>query len=225
MEHAALTAERAITGRDVRLEGVVRVTAVEGFAEALLMPVFVNLAERFPGIVIELIGADRTLSLAAREADLAIRLARPRGQSILARRIGTLEFGFYASAGYLARHGTPDFAVDKGEGHRLLLLRDETGIYPEHDHMVALLPLARPAFRADSHIARRRAAEAGLGIACLARYSVAETGLMRIAAPDPPGREIWLAQHEDTRTTPRIRAVAEAIAAGLRERRVVNSGA
>ncbi|MCF3946420.1 MULTISPECIES: LysR family transcriptional regulator [Acidiphilium] len=217
MEQAAFAAERAISGRDIRLEGVVRVTTVEGFAEALLMPVFAELSLRFPGIVIELIGDDRTLSLAAREADLAIRLARPRGQSILARKIGTVAFGLYASADYLARHGTPDFAADQGDGHRLILMRDETGSYPELDHMAALAPLARAALRADSRLAHRAAAEAGLGIACLAHHLAIGADLVRLAAPDPPGREIWLAQHEDTRTTPRIRVVAEAIATGLRD--------
>lgn len=216
MEQAAFAVERTVSGRDIRLEGVVRLTTVEGFAEVALMPVLAALARDYPGIVVELIGADRTLSLAAGEADLAIRMARPRGQSILARRVGSVRFGLYASAGYLAAHGVPDFKAGGGAGHRLILTRDETGMYPEIDRLVALAPQAVPALRADNRASHIAAARAGLGIAVLAHHTARGTGLVRLASPDLGGREIWLAQHRDTRETPRIRAVAEAIAAALR---------
>lgn len=216
MEQAAFAAERAVSGKDVRLEGSVRLTTVEGFAETILMPVFGALAVRYPGIVIELISSDRTLSLAAREADLAIRLARPQGQSIVARRIGTVAFGLYASADYLARRGMPDFGADGGQGHRLIQMRDDTGAYPEMDRLAMLAPRAVTALRADNRRAHVTAAMAGLGIAVLAHHAAADTVLVRVPADALPGREIWLAQHRDTSETPRIRAVAEAIASGLR---------
>ena len=224
MEDAALAAERAFAGRDIRLEGVVRVTTVAGFAETLLIPAFADLASRFPGIVVELAADDRTFSLAAREADIALRLARPRGQSLIGRKLGSIRFGIYASLAYLERHGMPVFGTEMGgEGHRLILMRDAAGIYPEIDHLEAIAPRATVALRADSRPAHRAAAAAGMGIACFARYVAGRSAwpdgsqgeLVRLEAPPAPEREIWLVQHEDTRRVPRIRAVAEAIAAHL----------
>lgn len=216
MEDAALAAERAVSGRDVRLEGVVRLTTVSGFAEPVLMPALADLATRYPGIVVELIADDRTFSLAAREADLAIRLARPRGQSMRGRRVGSIAFGLYASEAYLASHSVPALAGSEGEGHRVILTRDETGAYPEVDVLATMAPKASVALRSDSRSSHVAAARAGLGIAVLGHHVAAETDLVRIDSPPLPGREIWLVQHEDTSAVPRIRAVADALAAGLR---------
>ncbi len=215
MEHAAQAAERAVSGRDIRLEGTVRLTTVSDFAPSVLVTALVGLAARYPGIVVELIADDRTLSLAAREADLAIRLARPRGQSLLGRRVGLVSFGLYASAGYLAAHSTPALPGSQGEGHRLILSRDETGVYAEIDALTEMAPKAAVALRTDSRAAQLAAARAGLGIAVLGHHVVAGEGLIRLDSPPLPVREIWLVQHEDTRDVPRIRAVADALAAAM----------
>lgn len=215
MEDAALAAQRAVSGRDVRLEGNVRLTTVSDFAPDTLMRGLAGLALRYPGIMVELITDDRTLSLAAREADLAIRLARPRGQLLVGRRVGEVFCGLYASAAYLAAHGPLPPGGD-GAGHRLILSRDENGAYPEIDALAALAPKAAVALRTDSRASQLAAARAGLGIAVLGHHVATGMGLARFAAPPLPSREIWLVQHEDTRSVPRIRAVAEALANSLR---------
>ncbi len=50
MEDAAQAAERAVSGRDARLEGNVRLTTVSDFAAGILMQALADLAERYPGI-------------------------------------------------------------------------------------------------------------------------------------------------------------------------------
>lgn len=224
MEDAALAAERAVSGRDIRLEGTVRLTTVADFAPAILMPALCVLAERYPGIVVELIADDRTFSLAAREADLAIRLARPRGQSMLGRKVGAVSFGLYASPDYLAAHNTPSLPGRAGEGHRLILARDDSGAYPEIDALLAMAPKAAIALRTDNRTSQLAAARAGLGIAVLGHHVACGSGLVRLDSPPLPGREIWLVQHRDTRDVPRIRAVADALAASLRAAEPIFAG-
>lgn len=216
MEQAAMAAERAVSGRDVRLEGMVRLTTVSDFAPSVLMPALADLAAGYPGIVVELIADDRTFSLAAREADLAIRLARPRGQSLLGRRIGEISFGLYASMAYLAVHSAAPLPGRGGEGHRLILSRDEAGFYPEIDALAAMAPKAAVALRTDNRTSQLAAACAGLGIAVLGHHAAAGSGLVRLDSPPLPSREIWLVQHEDTRDVPRIRAVAETLVSRMR---------
>lgn len=215
MEDAALAAERAVSGRDVRLEGLVRLTTVSDFLPSVLMPALADLAMRYPGILVELIADDRTFSLAAREADLAIRLARPRGQSLLGRRIGELSFGLYASLEYLAAHDAPTLPGHEGEGHRIILSRDETGVYAEIDALAAMAPKAAVALRTDGRANQVAAAQAGLGIAVLAHHVAVGSGLIQLEAPPFPTREIWLVQHKDTRRVPRIRAVVEVLVARM----------
>ncbi len=221
MEAAALAAERAITGRDVRPEGEVRLTTVESFAAEVLLPIIAEFRERYPGIAVTLITDRRTLSLSAREADLAVRLARPRGAEILIRRLGTLAFGLYAAEGYLAGHRAPGPEHD-GAGHQLILMEEDAPLYPEVVFLAQRFPRAEIGLRSNSRYVHLAACAAGLGIACLANYLAVGSGLMRLPG-DPPTRELWLAQHRDTRHTLRIRLLADALAAGIR-RAVATSG-
>ncbi|OYV86314.1 MAG: LysR family transcriptional regulator, partial [Acidiphilium sp. 21-68-69] len=107
---------------------------------------------------------------------------------------------------------------------RLILSRDETGAYPELDALAAMAPKASVALRTDSRVSQLAAARAGLGIAVLGHHVALGAGLTRIDSPPLPEREIWLVQHEDTRDVPRIRAVADALAARMRAAEPIFAG-
>src|SRR6185437_13751619 len=77
MEEAAARIERALSGIDQRLSGTVRVTTTEGLASYWLTPRLGEFNARYPEIRIEIITANDVLDLGAREADIAIRYARP----------------------------------------------------------------------------------------------------------------------------------------------------
>ncbi len=218
IEAEALAAERHVSGHDIRLEGQVRVTSVESIAAEILVPILADLSARHPGIEVELVADTRNLSLTRREADVAIRMARIDQHDLAIRRIGTVAFGLYASPGYLERHGPPDFAAG-GAGQGLILTHDELLGLPEMTWLRTALPLAAPALRANTRYVQREAARVGIGLACLARYLGDAGGLTRLAPPTPPPpREMWLAVHADIRHMPRIRAVTEALAAGVKAR-------
>ena len=214
MEAAALAAERAITGRDVRLEGEIRLTTVESLAAELLTPILAGFADTYPGITVKLMTGTQTLSLASREADLAVRLARPSGGDLVIRKLGDISFGFYASADYLARHvqATPD-----GAGHRMILMGDDSATFPEIVAMARHFPQADVALRSDSRYIHLAACKAGMGIACLAHYLADKSGLLRLAECKAD-REIWLVQHRDTQHMPRFKALSAALSTGLKLR-------
>lgn len=218
IEAEALAVERRITGRDVRLEGIVRITTVESFAAEVVMPILAGLRQGHPGIAVELLADVRNLNLTRREADVALRMARLDQPDLTARRIGVLGFGLYASPSYLAARGTPAFEHG-GEGHEVILTQPELLGGAEMTWLTGILPRAVPALRTNSRYGHRAAALAGLGIACLARYLGDAVPLVRLAPPvPPPVRELWLAVHTDIRHMPRIRAVTEALAAGVKAR-------
>ncbi len=217
IEHETEAIDRLLSGQDVRLEGKVRITSVESLAVEVLMPLLARFAALHPGIELELLAEYRTLSLARREADMALRLSRPTREDLAARKVGDLAFAFYAAPSYLERHGMPD-AAGRGEGHRLILNPAELmPSTPEVGHLAALYPRAHVGFRTASRFAHRAACRAGIGIACLARYLGDGTELVRLDPPSsPPGREVWLAVHADMRHMPRIRLLADFLADGLR---------
>lgn len=214
MEAAALAAERAITGRDVRLEGEIRLTTVESLAGELLTPILARFAETYPGIMVKLITGTQTLSLASREADLALRLARPSGGDLVIRKLGDMGFGFYASMNYLDRHSP---ATSGGTGHRLILLGDESATFPEIMALARQFPEAEVALRSDSRYVHLAACKAGMGIACLAHYLADNSGLVRLVNCEAD-REIWLVQHRDTQHMRRFKALSAALSTGLKLR-------
>lgn len=221
VEAEALAVERAVGGRDAQLEGVVRVTAVETLASFVLAPSFCALQLRSPEVTIELLASVRHLSLAMREADVAVRLSRFEQHDLVARRIGGIGHGLYASPAYLERHGEPDFATGC-PGHRLVTGLDGAEVPQLAGWLAEAAPRAAVALKTDSPEAQRQAALCGEGMACLARMrgdTAGERRLRRLRPPHgPPSIDIWLAVHKDNRRTPRVRLVLDAVAAAVRER-------
>ncbi|WP_133175334.1 LysR family transcriptional regulator [Sphingomonas oleivorans] len=220
MEQEALALERAIAGEDMRLEGLVRVTTVETFGAHVLTPALAALRARHPGIAVEFITDTRPLSLARREADIAIRLAAFEGHETIVRKIGAMAFGVYAAPAYLAAHGEPDWGQG-AIGHALIRLQDDLSTTPEARWFSALAHDGTPSLLANSREVQLRGAVAGLGLGCLPRYLAdGMRELVHLATPGPePVREIWMGVHRDTRATPRIRAVQDAIIRAVEQAR------
>jgi DNA-binding transcriptional LysR family regulator len=211
--------ERQVTGFDTRLGGSVRVTTIETFGAAILAPLFAELQQRLPAVSVELVTDSRTLSLFKRDADIAVRLARPEQYDLIAKRIGNVGFAVYASKGYLRDHGNPDFTTGCDE-HKIITLHEDLLSFPDARWLAKLTSKAKLAFVSNSRYVHVEAALAGIGLACLPSYLAdRHAELVRLETPSrAPMREIWLAVHRDTRRTPRIRAVFDAITAGVKAR-------
>lgn len=210
IEAEVLAAERAITGRDAALEGVVRLTTVDTLAARIVTPALAALQCRHPGILIELVPDTRSLSLSRREADIALRMSRFEGHEVVARRAGRLAMGIYATPEWRDRIGT--------EQVRLISVLDDQAHLPEAKWLLEIFPDAVVGFRSNSREVQLQTALAGGGVAALARYRAdAEPGLVRLCHDRPPlVRDIWLGVHSDMRHMPRMRAVMDAIIGALK---------
>ena len=217
MENEANHIERAVSGEDVRLEGLVRITTVETFGARVIVPALANLQASHPGIAIELITDTRSLSLARREADIAIRLAPFEQHDAIVSRIADMAFGLYASERYLAAHGPPDFAAGAPD-HRIITLQDDLSDLPESTWLRTVASKAARSIMANSRDVQLNACICALGLAALPRYLADGVNGLRRLDPGlpPPDRHVWLGVHKDMRQTPRIRAVLEALTSGVR---------
>ncbi|WP_193185421.1 LysR family transcriptional regulator [Nisaea sediminum] len=97
MEREADAAASLLGDRRKAVAGTVRLTAVPMLVNHLLAPASGALFSAHPELTLELVPENRDLSLTRREADLALRLARPEtgGSDVKARRIGTLFYRAY----------------------------------------------------------------------------------------------------------------------------------
>ncbi|HEX7837121.1 MAG TPA: LysR family transcriptional regulator [Kofleriaceae bacterium] len=210
VEEEALAAGRELGGVDARVTGTVRLTASDGMLHYLILPALDTLRRAHPGLLLELRGDPRTLDLARREADIAVRLFRPRGSSLVARRCATMRNGLYASHAYLARRGLPRSAADL-RGH------DFIGFDASFDNVPTLrwlrqhVPDPRWTVRASTSTPQVLACVEGAGIAIVASFIARREPRLVPVLPSlqPPSRDVWLVVHQDLRRTARVTAVLD----------------
>ncbi len=154
---------RAASRRPTEIAGLVRITASEAVATEVLPYILLDLMQRHPRLSVEIEASNRTADLLHRAADIAVRMAAPAQQSLLAVRVGEVELGLYAAPAYVARRGRLERLEDVGD-HRLIGFANET---PYIRALAAGLPMPpREAFavRSDNDLAAMAAIRAGLGI-------------------------------------------------------------
>ncbi|MDQ7247873.1 LysR family transcriptional regulator [Dongia sedimenti] len=201
MRDAAATIARLAEARP-KLAGPVRITTTGMLATVYLTPALASLRKQQPLIDIALIVDERSLSLARREADIALRLARPKDGTLVARRVATIGYGFYATRRYLRR--------TQADALAFVGFEENPPDFPEVGWLHQAAQHRPIAFRSNSRMALVEAVRAGFGIGVLPHY--AAMGLVRaemIATPSEMTRELWLLVHRDLKDAPRFRAVID----------------
>jgi DNA-binding transcriptional LysR family regulator len=103
LEQVAVSEPRQSVKMRQLAAGTVRVSAIPLIVNRLLMPALRDLYAAHPQLCLQAIAEPRNVSLTKREADIALRLARPdREQKVIARRIGTLSYAVYGPSGRTA---------------------------------------------------------------------------------------------------------------------------
>jgi DNA-binding transcriptional LysR family regulator len=211
MEAEALGVERGIEGADQREEGTVRLTATEMLVTRFIAPHLPRFAEKYPAITLDLWCTNQVVSLARREADIALRLARPREPDVITRQLAAIELALYASPGYLAAYGAPARAEDSLAGHAVIGFAATPPFRVENEWFDPRAEGARVVMRSDSVSSIYAATGAGLGIALLPR-AVADQDPELVRLPtetSPRPRVVWQTLHKDLRGSARIRAVTD----------------
>jgi DNA-binding transcriptional LysR family regulator len=225
MEASVLAVERKASGEDARLEGVVRLTTTEAFAVSTLLPRFGPFRERYPGIEVQFLTDYAALDLAKREADIAVRLTRPKEDTLVARKVGEIGIAPYAAGSYLARRGLPDPATGFA-GHDVISYVDAAAKWPEARWMGEVATSARVAVRCNSLLSVVAAAGAGVGIGLMPCFmGDMEPGLRRLMPPlSSLSRDIWLVVHRDLQHNARVRAVLHFLAELVQRERSLIAG-
>ena len=206
MESAATSVDRLVAGHDARLSGLVRIATTEGLAHVIIVPALATLTGAHPQLQVQVMTDPRPLNIARRQADIAVRFARPTDADLLCRKLGDFGLALYASRAYLAAHGVPERA--KGLlGHTSISYLGAPSWFSES------LAGARVVFFSNSLFVQMKAIADGIGIGfapcCLGDD---DPELQRLwSAESPELRPVWMIIHRDLRRVARIRLVANAI--------------
>lgn len=218
METEALALQRQASGRPA-LQGNVRISTSPMLASLFLAPRLVEFRQRHPDIRIALSGNNRVVDLNRREADIALRLAKPSESGLIARRLGTVGFGLYASPQYLRATKAKDYGF---------IGYDETLGQISQQRWLEQQLRGRPiVFLCSDMTTMYHATCAGMGIAVLPHFAGTTDPQLRpvpveLPAPD---RDIWLLVHPDLRRAPRVRAAMDfLVALFARDRRLLEQG-
>jgi len=196
--------DRQLLGRDLRLEGLLRVTSPQGIALKILNERLSAFCVRHPGIQMDLVITSDALKLSRREADIAVRVTRRPPDNLIGQRICKFRFAMYASRQYMRQHGDKPL-----EEHQWILTDDGFDQLPPALWKRKAHGTARVVFGSNSTIATMDAAKRGLGVAPLPCFlGDGEAGLTRMG--DPPEeltRDLWVLTHPDLRNTARVKAL------------------
>ena len=104
--------ESNLIGHKDKLSGKLVVTTVVSFGTTWLTPRIKEFMDLHPEMEIELIFDDKELDLATRQADVAIRMRRPKQLNLIQKKFVDFNYHIYGSNEYLEKHGYPKSSKD-----------------------------------------------------------------------------------------------------------------
>lgn len=208
---AGALAARATLEEDDALRGEVTINTVGELVRWSLVSGLPALYERHPALRVRLLSSNRIVSLAANEADVAIRFARPERGELVAKRLATSAYDWFAAPGLALGADTPWLGLGGTLAH-----------IPEQRH--AERALGRPArLLVEDVEALGLAVAESLGVAILpARLGerldldVIDPRAVGGTAEALPVRAIYLVAHRAKQKLPKIRAIVEWLEAVVR---------
>lgn len=221
MEDAAHGIELHLSGADMRMTGIVRLSAPDGLLTHWLVPALTEFRTAFPGIRIDLMSGSRAPSLGTGEADIAICMNYPVGHRIVTMRAANIRFTLFAAPTYINRFGVPT-TLEELADHWIVDHTGQLALEQLEDWRHLVARHQRVACHADSSSGFLAALRSGFGIGlCPDFYRIVEPDLVPIPLDTGCVAGVWLLSHEETNRSARIRAVLSFLKRRFEEQRGV----
>lgn len=220
VENTLFDMQRQIAGRELRLEGELRVTTTDTLMVSVIGPHLASFYRKHPHIVVDIVMTNNILDLSRREADIAIRPTQSLEAPLVGRRVSDVHFGIYASPAYL-----DGCQVSTLNEHQWIGFDTSLQSTPPGKWLEANVPKEKVCLRGDSFIALKIAAENGVGVALLPHYlGNSSTQLQRLPIPvSELTTGLWLLTHPDLFRSSKVHAFMDHFEEGI-HRDLVNSG-
>lgn len=119
-------AREAVVDLEAQIRGTIRITASVDAGVWILAPIIAAFAERHPAVLVDVALTARVVDLVEERFDLGLRAGPMRDETLVAKRLPSLDFAVYASAAYIERHGAPSVVRELAQ-HRCVLFRAPAG--------------------------------------------------------------------------------------------------
>ncbi|MEM6482338.1 MAG: LysR family transcriptional regulator, partial [Pseudomonadota bacterium] len=201
--------EIELSGKDQRLEGQLTVTTTDSLLHRLT-PVFSEFQTAHPNVDLRLLSDARSLDLARRDADVALRPTLNPPQHWIGRKVSKIQCATYASLQFWdrAKH-LPQEEI------RWIMLEDDLDQSPMSKITVMRKHKDARVTVVSTVMGVLDAVKSGLGVAVLPSYlGEPYADLVRLDEPDKTVIwDLWLLAHPDMRRSARVHAFFEFAAA------------
>jgi len=204
---------RTLQGQDQSLKGQLVITAPQLLIGPYIAPVIARFQAQNGEVEIRIRATNDLLDLNRREADLAVRISRDPGDTLIGVRLCAQDNASFASASVAAR-----IAADPGRRIDWLVYEQAPSVPRQSlEHF----PNARVAMQFDDMVAMVGAAQAGLGVVRMPMFlGRATEGLVQVPVLSPqPYADIWLVGHRDVWPSAKVANFREILVPYFRARR------
>ncbi|UXA17568.1 LysR family transcriptional regulator [Mycobacterium sp. SMC-4] len=220
----ALTAAEAVesavrslatdAGGQRALEGVVRISATDGFSAYIAAPAAATVQREHPKVAVEIVAATRRATQQRSGMDVEVVVGEPKVHRAKALRLGDYCLGLYGSRDYLAEHGQPDSVTDL---HRfpLVYFIDSMLQVDDLDLAASFAPSMRESVTSTNVFVHVEATRASAGLGLLPCFMAdRHVDLVRVLGEQVSIRlAYWLVTRPETLRRPEVAAVVDAIQA------------
>lgn len=208
------TTEQLLIESKEKARGPLKVSTTVAFGTTWLSPRVREFLQLYPEVSLTLHIDDQEADLGMREADIAVRVTKPRQPDLIQRHLLTIRFHIYGSADYLKRRGLPE-TLDDLKDHDLIIFGTDSR--PPIGQINWIMDVGDPkpgertaVLRVNNQYAIFRAVRSGLGLAMLPDYMVdpdLNGNVVRVLPEvEAPPTEAFFVYPEELRHSKRISA-------------------
>ncbi|WP_431956293.1 LysR family transcriptional regulator [Nocardia lijiangensis] len=202
------------------LEGVVRISATDGFSAYLAAPAVAQVQRRHPKIAVEIVTATRRASQQRSGLDIEVVVGEPQVHRAMAIRLADYRLGLYGSRQYLRENGIPRGIEDLAR-YPLVYFIDSMLQVDDLDLASSFAPAMRESISSTNVFVHVEATRAAAGLGLLPCFMAdRHEDLVRVLREEVSVQlAYWLVTRTETLRRPEVAAVVGAIQERVREQK------
>ena len=207
IEAVAIRISSDLVDAKAQMSGPVRVATPEGFGSYFVAHHLADLAEQHPGLTLELIADPGVVSLARRQADVAVTMERPAAGPLRAQKLTDYEYGLYGTDEAISRYD----GVSLAEIDEIRLVGYIPDLLPTaaHDYLNEIGRARKADLQISNIITQLAVTLSSYGLCILPCFMASRHERLRRLLPHRVKftRSYWLVTHVDARAPARARAI------------------
>jgi DNA-binding transcriptional LysR family regulator len=222
---SALRGLGADAGSTRALEGVVRMSATDGFSAFIAAPSAALVQRQHPRVSVEIVATTRRATQQRSGLDIEVVVGEPQVHRARAIRLGDYRLGLYGSRDYLATRGAPATRSELAE-HPLIYFIDSMLQVDDLDLARTLTPGMRESVTSTNVFVHVEATRAAAGLGLLPCFMADRHDDLSRVLPDDVALTLtyWLVARDETLRRPEVAALVAAIHATMDDRHDVLLG-